>query len=104
MDGDRVRLTVDRELHPLDAIYGAAYVFIDRCYVHGDATAGADATTGVDPDQITAIGLTGLASGRNHLFSTHERFGAGASRLMGGDLAPHGRLERAVAEFKGRQG
>jgi His-Xaa-Ser system protein HxsD len=28
-----VTLTVDAELVPLDALYGAAYVFIDRCYV-----------------------------------------------------------------------
>jgi His-Xaa-Ser system protein HxsD len=26
-------LTVDDTLYPLDAVYGAAYVFIDRCYV-----------------------------------------------------------------------
>lgn len=27
------RFTVDATLYPLDALYGAAYVFIDRCYV-----------------------------------------------------------------------
>lgn len=26
----------DESLYPLDAVYGAAYVFIDRCYVHLD--------------------------------------------------------------------
>jgi His-Xaa-Ser system protein HxsD len=28
-----VHLTVDETLYPLDALYGAAFVFIDRCYV-----------------------------------------------------------------------
>lgn len=28
-----VTLTVDADLYPRDAIYGAAYVFIDRCFV-----------------------------------------------------------------------
>lgn len=31
-----VHLLVDEELFPLPAIYGAAYVFIDRCYVFLD--------------------------------------------------------------------
>jgi len=28
-----VRLKVDANLYPLDALYGASYIFIDRCYV-----------------------------------------------------------------------
>ena len=31
------RLKLKRSLYPLDAIYGAAYIFIDRCYVLLDA-------------------------------------------------------------------
>ncbi|MCY1062205.1 His-Xaa-Ser system protein HxsD [Nannocystis sp. SCPEA4] len=31
-----VQFLVDEELYPLPAIYGAAYVFIDRCYVFLD--------------------------------------------------------------------
>lgn len=31
-----VHLLVDEELYPLPAIYGAAYIFIDRCYVFLD--------------------------------------------------------------------
>jgi His-Xaa-Ser system protein HxsD len=31
-----VAIEFDEELYPRDAIYGAAYVFIDRCYVHLD--------------------------------------------------------------------
>ena len=49
----------------------------DTLNIHGNATAGADTTTGVDPDQLTAIGLTGLGMGDNLLLSTHNAFGAG---------------------------
>lgn len=31
-----VELDLDESLYPKDAIYGSAYVFIDRCYVHLD--------------------------------------------------------------------
>jgi His-Xaa-Ser system protein HxsD len=31
-----VEIELDEQLYPRDAIYGAAYVFIDRCYVHLD--------------------------------------------------------------------
>ncbi|MCK6586061.1 MAG: His-Xaa-Ser system protein HxsD [Polyangiaceae bacterium] len=31
-----VELEFDEDLYPKDAVYGAAYVFIDRCYVHLD--------------------------------------------------------------------
>ena len=34
-----VALEFDEELYPLEAVYGAAYVFIDRCYVHLDRKA-----------------------------------------------------------------
>jgi His-Xaa-Ser system protein HxsD len=34
-----VELTFDERLYPRDAVYGAAYVFIDRCYVHLDRAA-----------------------------------------------------------------
>jgi His-Xaa-Ser system protein HxsD len=32
-DDSSVSLEVDERLYPIDAIYGAAYIFIDRCYV-----------------------------------------------------------------------
>jgi His-Xaa-Ser system protein HxsD len=35
---NRTRVTFERSLYPLDAIYGAAYVFIDKCYVLLDVT------------------------------------------------------------------
>ena len=31
-----VRMELEESLYPRDALYGAAYVFIDRCYVHLD--------------------------------------------------------------------
>lgn len=35
--GERsVSLNIDAELYPLQAVYGAAYIFIDRCYVFVD--------------------------------------------------------------------
>jgi His-Xaa-Ser system protein HxsD len=34
-----VTLTVDAEIYPLDALYAAAFVFIDRCYVFLDKPA-----------------------------------------------------------------
>jgi His-Xaa-Ser system protein HxsD len=33
LDEKRAILDVDATLYPLEAVYGAAYVFIDRCYV-----------------------------------------------------------------------
>ncbi len=35
----RVRLSVDESIYDLDAIMGAAYLFIDRCYVYLDREA-----------------------------------------------------------------
>ena len=37
-----VSLRVDSQLYPLEAIYAAAYVFIDRCYVFLDRAAATD--------------------------------------------------------------
>ena len=37
----RVRFPIDETLFPLDAIYGAAYLFVDRCYVFLDRPADA---------------------------------------------------------------
>jgi His-Xaa-Ser system protein HxsD len=32
-DGRRVSFTLDETLYPRDAIYGAAYLFVDRCFL-----------------------------------------------------------------------
>lgn len=39
LDRGNVSLRVDASLYPLEAIYAAAYVFIDRCYVFLDKPA-----------------------------------------------------------------
>ncbi len=36
-----IRFVVDEKLYPTDAIYGAAYIFVDRCYVFLDRPADA---------------------------------------------------------------
>lgn len=33
IDDRRVSCTLDESLYPRDAVYGAAYLFVDRCYV-----------------------------------------------------------------------
>lgn len=32
-DGRRVSFVLDEDIYPRDAIYGAAYLFVDRCYL-----------------------------------------------------------------------
>lgn len=44
-DGQRVRFEIDETLYPLDAVYGAAYLFVDRAWVFLDRPA--DKTVGV---------------------------------------------------------
>jgi His-Xaa-Ser system protein HxsD len=39
LDDASVRLEVEADLYPLEAVYGAAYTFIDRCYVFLDRPA-----------------------------------------------------------------
>lgn len=36
LDEGAVHLTIDELVYPLEAVYGAAYVFIDRCWVFVD--------------------------------------------------------------------
>lgn len=38
-EGDTLTVEFDEALYPKDAIYGAAYIFIDRCYVKLDRVA-----------------------------------------------------------------
>jgi His-Xaa-Ser system protein HxsD len=37
VDGGSAIIHLDRALYPMDAIYGASYAFIDRCFVRLDA-------------------------------------------------------------------
>jgi His-Xaa-Ser system protein HxsD len=63
LDGQHVSLTVDESLYALDAIYGAAYVFIDRCYVVLDRPADGKVTIVLsskrDADEATLRGYVG---------------------------------------------
>ena len=33
-DGRRVAFVIDEDLYPRDAVYGAAYLFVDRCWIY----------------------------------------------------------------------
>jgi His-Xaa-Ser system protein HxsD len=59
-----VLLQVDPSIYPLEAIYGAAYIFIDRCYVFLDKPSDAAVrvtlqTKDADPDDATLRDLVG---------------------------------------------
>lgn len=59
-----VLLQVDPSIYPLEAIYGAAYIFIDRCYVFLDKPSDAALrvtlqTKDADPDDATLRDLVG---------------------------------------------
>ncbi len=62
--GERhVSFVLDEALYPRDAVYGAAYVFIDRCYVWltrpGDDRIGVRLRTKATADEETLEGLAG---------------------------------------------
>ncbi len=78
-----------RTLHPVDGPLGPEVTLDGRRVVHlaGNDYLGLSRHPAVIEAAVRATRDLGT--------------GAGASRLMGGDLAPHGLLERAVAEFKG---
>ncbi len=62
LDERRVRFTVDESIYDLDVIMGAAYLFIDRCYVFLDREA--DRRVAVvlrTREAATEEGLTALA-------------------------------------------
>lgn len=63
-DDDWATLEFDEELYPKDAVYGAAYVLIDRCYLHLDRA----------------------AEGRVRVRVMAKRGGADATRLFAGEL------------------
>jgi len=62
-DNNRVSATFDRTLYPLDAIYGAAYIFIDRAYVvldaPGENSVKVELRSRDDADAATLEGLIG---------------------------------------------
>lgn len=56
-----VSITIDAELYPLQSVYGAAYIFIDRCYVFIDRPAASRyritlaAKGEADPEALRAV-------------------------------------------------
>jgi len=54
----RIVVSVDRKLYPLDAVYGAAYVFLDRAYVFLEK--GPAGTVKVSLAGKTPLGESGL--------------------------------------------
>lgn len=50
---DHVSLTVDETIYPLASVYGAAYVFIDRCYVLVDRPSDGRLRVTLTPKQET---------------------------------------------------
>ena len=67
-----VRLTVDATLYPIEALYGAAYVFIDRCYVlidHPDAEHFRVTLTHKKPDTVEAASRALVGEFANELLS-----------------------------------
>lgn len=60
--GDRsVSLEFDEGLYPRDAIYGAAYIFLDRCYVHLDRPSGGRVSVALRLKASTSASLDDLA-------------------------------------------
>ena len=66
-----VWFAVDEALYPLDAIYGAAYVFIDRCHIFLDRAAPGQVRVSLAPKKVQdAEGLRGyLGEFANELLS-----------------------------------
>lgn len=57
---NRVVIPIDKTVYPLDAIYGAAYVFLDRAYVYLEK----------DKGDIIKISLTGKTTARKDALMT----------------------------------
>jgi His-Xaa-Ser system protein HxsD len=60
MSTDDVRIEFDEGLYPKDAIYGASYIFIDRCYVHLDHPSPGRISVTLKPKPGAAVDLAQL--------------------------------------------
>jgi His-Xaa-Ser system protein HxsD len=72
VDEGRAVIDVDASIYPLEAVYGAAYVFIDRCYVFLDRPA---------PGKLR-ITLTPKTLGEDALASLRAMVGELANELL----------------------
>jgi His-Xaa-Ser system protein HxsD len=59
-DGRVVRVCVDLDLHSREAVFGAAYTFIDRCYVWLDKGAGGELVVELRPREEDDTSLESL--------------------------------------------
>jgi len=102
-----VELSFDEGLYPKDAVYGAAYVFIDRCYVHLDRKGDKQITVrlkgkrGVTVDAEALSGefeneLLGQAYRRHIAEENRQLIESITSRALGGAAGPPG-LDDLVA-------
>lgn len=63
LDSQRVTFAIDEEIYPRDAIYGAAYLFLDRCYVFlgrpADKTVSVQLRAKTPADEEALVALAG---------------------------------------------
>jgi His-Xaa-Ser system protein HxsD len=61
VSGNDLTLEFDEGLYPKDAIYGAAYIFIDRCYVHLDRPSAGRISVRLTPKPASKADVKALA-------------------------------------------
>jgi His-Xaa-Ser system protein HxsD len=63
LDSNRVTFAIDEEIYPRDAIYGAAYLFLNRCYVFlgrpADKTVSVQLRSKTPADEGALVALAG---------------------------------------------
>lgn len=63
LDSNRVTFAIDEEIYPRDAIYGAAYLFLNRCYVFlgrpADKTVSVQLRSKTPADEDALVALAG---------------------------------------------
>lgn len=61
-DGRRISFTLDEALYPRDAVYGAAYLFVDRCFLFLQRPSEDHIEVRLKPrEELDAAGLESLA-------------------------------------------
>lgn len=60
-DGRRVSFVLDEELYPREAVYGAAYLFVDRCFVFLSRPDDAKVEVRLKPKEEGSITLEAVA-------------------------------------------
>lgn len=77
LDDARATVEIDTTLYPIDAVYGAAYVLIDRCYVLLDRAGAADGEAG-----RVRVTLTPKRPGEHATAALREAVGELANELL----------------------